>query len=54
MFVLLGAATKIFAVTVFTRPACLPCQPAALFVPAGNTKGGSITVPLTSCLTGSD
>jgi len=26
----------------------------ALFVWAGNTKGGSITVPLTSCLTGLD
>jgi hypothetical protein len=45
---------KIFAVTVFTRPVCLPRQPADLFVPAGNTKGGSITVPLTSCLTGLD
>jgi hypothetical protein len=25
---------------------------ASVFVTAGNTKGGSITVPLTSCLTG--
>jgi hypothetical protein len=25
---------------------------AATFGPSGNTKGGSITVPLTSCLTG--
>jgi len=25
-----------------------------LYVQAGNTKGGSITVPLTSCLTGLD
>ena len=25
-----------------------------MLVPAGNTKGGSITVPLTSCLTGLD
>jgi hypothetical protein len=23
-------------------------------IPAGNTKGGSITVPLTSCMTGLD
>jgi len=25
-----------------------------LYTTSGNTKGGSITVPLTSCLTGSD
>jgi hypothetical protein len=46
----------------FTRPSWLGVKPIKLFcfvtldgglrpVP-GNTKGGSITVPLTSCLTG--
>jgi hypothetical protein len=29
-------------------------NPAALTVKSGNTKGGRITVPLTSCLTGLD
>jgi hypothetical protein len=27
-------------------------SPASVTLPSGNTKGGSITVPLTSCLTG--
>jgi hypothetical protein len=31
-----------------------PTKQAGPLVPAGNTKGGSITVPLTSCLTGLD
>ncbi len=30
------------------------CPTLLLFVQPGNTKGGSITVPLTSCLTGLD
>ncbi len=35
---------KIFFITIFIRSLLFP----------GNTKGGSITVPLTSCLTGLD
>jgi len=32
----------------------LSCSGSQIFVKPGNTKGGSITVPLTSCLTGLD
>ncbi len=31
-----------------------PLQPCLFLVKSGNTKGGSFTVPLTSCLTGLD
>ncbi len=31
-----------------------PCLTDTSFAKSGNTKGGSITVPLTSCLTGLD
>ncbi len=31
-----------------------PLHPSLIFVSAGNTKGGSITVMLTSCFTGLD
>ncbi len=42
----------------YNKPGCLSLSPISSFQPqfanvrAGNTKGGSITVPLTSCLTG--
>ncbi len=48
-------------VTFFTKQAALMRRSSVLNLPlqsvfpgAGNTKGGSITVPLTSCLTGLD
>jgi hypothetical protein len=37
-----------------TRPRFCPVSLSLSMADAGNTKGGSITVPLTSCLTGLD
>ncbi len=39
-------------ILMWVKPPCFTCVRQGL--PSGNTKGGSVTVPLTSCLNGSD
>jgi hypothetical protein len=41
-------------IIVTNKPNLLQCSKVLLAADAGNTKGGGITLPLTSCLTGLD
>jgi len=47
-----GALTNSGRISTVDLPIKVACLKTFVMVAAGNTKGGCITVPLTSCLTG--